>query len=72
MTLEQSYLPKSSYCIMCERDTKGETCSDTCRDKLEFLRSAIKQRIEDEKMGARVPDQKAVRDLNRIQDYIGK
>lgn len=70
MKLDQSYIPKEPYCVICGEETKDETCSDICKDKLEFLRSTVKQRIKDEKDGVKQYNEKTIIQFNKLQDYI--
>ncbi len=76
MTVEiiHPFIPDYNPCVVCGKETKAETCSDRCMNKLSKLREAIRLRKSVEAMGDHRDENplKQQRAFNRIQDYIGK
>lgn len=70
MRLEQTYLPKDPYCLMCGTDSESETCSDRCEKKLTMLRFTIKERKEIEKTGLKLYDEHSIKKFRKIQEML--
>ena len=70
MRLEQTYLTKDPYCLMCGKYSKSETCSDNCEKKLSMLRFIIKERKEIEKTGLKRYDEHSIKKFRKIQEML--
>ena len=70
MRLLKPYTPRYNFCVVCGDKCEDETCSDRCKGILVFLRQSIKDRIKEEKKGAKNYDEKTIRQFNKVQDAI--
>ncbi len=73
MNLEQSYVYKKPYCLICGRETDEETCSPPCARTLQMVRNTISNQITiEEELGGVKPKWNAreINAFNKLQDYI--
>lgn len=71
MRLEQKWTPDYPYCKMCGKESKSDTCSENCSNKLTSVRNAIENRKLTDKKGLKEWTPRMIRDFNNIQDIIG-
>ena len=71
MTLIQTWTPDYKFCLLCGKETKGESCSENCANKLDKISFAIEERKKDEQSGIRGWDQNALKIYSELQQIIG-